>query len=73
MIENAIDNNLITEFLDDTTGIINKPLHEVLEHLYEYYGDVQRHDVKTAEREVDYLNYDLTQPTSIIWKAIDDL
>ena len=73
MIENTIDNKFISDFLDDVTGSINKPLHEVLEYLYEYYGDVQRHDLKTVEREVDNMNYDLSQPPNVIWKAIDDL
>ena len=73
MIENTIDNDLINDYLDNTTGIINTPLHEVLDHMYEYYGEVTRHDLKTVEREIDNMNYNLTQPPSVVWKAIDDL
>ena len=72
MIENAVDNELISKFLDDTTGLINKSIHEVLEHLYTYYGTVKRHVLKVVERDVDNMNYDLTQPPRVIWKAIDD-
>ena len=31
-----------------------------------------RRDLKIVKREVDNLNYDLTQHPSVIWKAIND-
>ena len=40
MIKNAIDNEYLVEFLDTTTYLINKPLYEVLETLYDQYGQV---------------------------------
>ena len=73
MIKNAIDNEYLAEFLDSTTYQINKPLHEVMTTLYELYGQVRRSDTKIVEREVENMSYDLSQPPSIIWKAIDDL
>ena len=73
MIKNAIDNEYLAEFLDSTTYQINKPLHEVMTTLYEIYGQVRRSDTKIVEREVENMSYDLSQPPSIIWKAIDDL
>ena len=73
MLENSIDTDLISEFLNEDTGLINKPLHEVFAHLYEFYGEVTQHDLKIVERDVDNMNYSITQPPSVIWKAIDDL
>ena len=73
MITNAIDNDLISDYIDDDTQQLTGEIHEVLEYLYTYYGKVDRRDLKIAEKEVDNLNYDLTRHPSIIWKAIDDL
>ena len=73
MIKNAVNHEYLVEFLDTTTYLINKPIYEVLETLYDQYGQVRRQDLKIVEREVENLTYDLTQPLSVIWKAIDDL
>ena len=73
MIDNAIDSDYISEFYDDITGLINTPIHEVLQYLYEFYGEVTRDDLKIVERDVENMNYTLQQPPTVIWKAIDDL
>ena len=51
MIKNATDHDFLTEFLDNTTYRVKKPIHEVLESLYEHYGQVKRTDLKILERE----------------------
>ena len=73
MIKNAVDNEYLTEYLDNITFQINQPLHEVLTSLFTLYGKVRRTDLKILEREVENTNYDLSQPPSVLWKAINDL
>ena len=73
MLKNAIDHEYVTEFLDSDTYLINQPLYDVLESLYAQYGQVRRQDLKTMERDVENMSYDLTQPLSVVWKAIDNL
>ena len=40
MLKNAIDHEYISEFLDSDTYLINQPLYNVLESLYDQYGQV---------------------------------
>ena len=70
MIDNAVDSDLISDFLDDDTGLINKPIHEVMAHLYKFYGEVTRQDLKQVERDVDNLNYTLQQPPALFGKPL---
>ena len=73
MIQTAIDHEYLQEFIDTNTYRINRPIYEVLEVLYTRYGQVRRQDVKNKERDVENMNYDLSQPLTNVWKAIDDL
>lgn len=73
MINEAINNDYLTKFQDPTTYLINQPLHQVLKTLYERYGFARRQDLKTVERDVENMQYDLTQSLTVVWKAINDL
>ena len=66
MINEAIDNDYLTEFQDPTTYLINQPLHQVLQTLYDRYGFVRRQDLKTVEKDVENMQYELTQPLTVV-------
>ena len=72
-LQEAIDSEYMSEFLDENTNMINQQLPTVLTTLYRRYGKVRRQDLKTVKRYVENMRYDLTQPLTTVWKAIDDL
>ena len=73
MIQSAIDYQYLKEFISTNTYHINRPIHEVLSTLYTKYGQVRRQDVKNKEREVENINYQLTEPLTDVWTELDDL
>ena len=73
LLEEAVDREYLTEFRNQQTYTITKPLPEVLATLYKKYGRVKRTDVKTVENEVENMTYDLHQLLSNVWNAIREL
>ena len=72
-LQNAIDSQYLAEFKNQYTETINQSLSQVLETLYRKYGKVKRNDVKALEKEVENMDYNLSQPLENIWSAIKEL
>ena len=72
-LQDAIDSEYMAEFVNEDTNMVNQEIHTVLETLYRRYGKVRRQDLKTVERDVENMRYELTQPLTTVWKAIDEL
>ena len=70
----AVDGTYLEAIRDRTSDTITRPVHEVMEHLFNTYGQVTPTDYQTRETAVKSLTFDPnTTPIDNIFKEIKDL
>ena len=69
----AIDERYTNTLVDRTTRTIQKIIPEILEFLFDRYGQIEDEDLREKEEEIKELKYELADPIVNIFNEIEDL
>ena len=72
-IVSAIEPKYLQALRQAGTYRLQKTIPEILEHLFETYGDITPQDLRDLTLHVENLSYPLSEPVDIIFSKIDDL
>ena len=71
-INTALDNNVLANLINDTTGLLVGTIPEIMAKLYDTYGTVTPQSLTTAKSKLETTTYDHSCPISNLFTAIND-
>ena len=69
----AIDSTYLKSLRNATTNSITAPLHDVLDHLFTRYGQVESETLEDATEKVKQMEYSVSDPLVTIFTEMEDL
>ena len=72
-LSEAIDDLYLEELRDPTTNTILLGIPEILEHLFNNYGDIDADAITEKETEIRNMTFTISDPLSKLYKQIEDL
>eukprot|EP00957_Ditylum_brightwellii_P104554 7966719-Ditylum_brightwellii.AAC.1 len=70
-IVDAIDPKFLTAIQDPVTHQITLSLPDIIEHLFDNYGDVTAEELRDLRKQVEQLPYHPVEPVDTIFTKID--
>ena len=70
-INHALDNNVLADVIDDSTGLLVGTIPDIISRLYDTYGTVMPQSLTTAKSKLETTTYDHSQPIANLFTAIN--
>ena len=71
-INTALDPDCLADLIDDETGLLEGSIPEILQSLFDTYGDITSQTLAAAKATVENTTYDHTRPIVNVFTAIND-
>ena len=71
-INTALDTNVLTNLIDDATGLLVGTIPKIMNELYDNYGTVTPQYLTAAKTRLESTAYDHARPVANLFTAIND-
>ena len=71
-INTALDNDFLSDLIDNSTGLLVRTIPEIMAELYNMYDTVTPQSLTAAKSKLQTTNYKHSRPISNLFTAIND-
>jgi hypothetical protein len=71
-INTAVDPDCLADLIDDETGLLEGPVHDIMKHLFDTYGAITPQTLTSAKATLETTVYNHSKPISNIFTAINE-
>ena len=71
-INTALENDVLSNLINDSTGLLVGTIPEIMTKLYDTYGTVTPQSLTAAKSKLETTNYDHSSPIANLFTAIND-
>jgi len=72
-IQKSVDQKYIDHYVDDETDLLIGDIPDILDDLFDNYGQIRGEDIKNKEAEMLWTSFAASDPLPIIWNPIERL